>query len=207
LNFYRRNKQGYGFGIIIEDIDKSYTVNSYGVNIAKFNREFNVFYHIVTSTHIIILTFYHKFVKNNTYKLVTITNYNSHSYTYRYHSYKGGFILRYFYETNIDKYIYYRIPKPLFTSIRYVDMSPMAKILYGIFLDRNSLSRVNGWVDEQGRVFFYFKHTEAAEMLNVTEKTVRKLMKELVEYELLEVVRQGCNLPNILYLGQYELST
>jgi Fic family protein len=86
-------------------------------------------------------------------------------------------------------------------------MSPMAKILYGIFLDRNSLSRVNGWVDEQGRVFFYFKHTEAAEMLNVTEKTVRKLMKELVEYELLEVVRQGCNLPNILYLGQYELST
>lgn len=115
--------------------------------------------------------------------------------------------MRYFYETNIDAFIYYRIPKPLFTSIRYTDMSPMAKILYGIFLDRNSLSRVNGWVDEQGRVFFYFKHTEAAEMLNVTEKTIRKLMKELIEYELLEVVRQGCNLPNILYLGQYELST
>jgi hypothetical protein len=107
----------------------------------------------------------------------------------------------------IDKYIYYRIPKPLFTSIRYADMSPMAKILYGIFLDRNSLSRVNGWVDNQGRVFFYFKHSESAEMLGINEKTIRKLMKELVENDLLEVVRQGRNLPNILYLGQYELST
>ena len=86
-------------------------------------------------------------------------------------------------------------------------MSPMSKILYGIFLDRNSLSRVNGWVDEQGRVYFYFKHIEAAEMLGVTEKTIRKLMKELVNNDLLEVSRQGCNLPNILYLGQYELST
>jgi hypothetical protein len=107
----------------------------------------------------------------------------------------------------IDKYIYYRIPKPLFTSIRYTDMSPMAKILYGIFLDRNSLSRVNGWVDKQGRVFFYFKHSESAEMLGINEKTIRKLMKELVANDLLEVVRQGRNLPNILYLGQYELST
>jgi hypothetical protein len=120
---------------------------------------------------------------------------------------KGADSLKYFYEMEIDKYIYYRIPKPLFTSIRYKDMSPMSKILYGIFLDRNSLSRVNGWVDEQGRVYFYFKHSEAAEMLGVTEKTIRKLMKELVDNDLLEVVRQGCNLPNILYLGQYELST
>lgn len=115
--------------------------------------------------------------------------------------------MKYFYEMEIDKYIYYRIPKPLFTSIRYKDMSPMSKILYGIFLDRNSLSRANGWVDGQGRVYFYFKHTEAAEMLGVTEKTIRKLIKELVNNDLLEVVRQGCNLPNILYLGQYELST
>jgi hypothetical protein len=107
----------------------------------------------------------------------------------------------------IDKYIYYRIPKPLFTMMRYKDMSTLSKVLYGVFLDRNSLSRVNGWVDNQGRVFFYFKHSESAEMLGINEKTIRKLMKELVENDLLEVVRQGRNLPNILYLGQYELST
>jgi hypothetical protein len=107
----------------------------------------------------------------------------------------------------IDKYIYYRIPKPLFTSIRYKDMSPMSKILYGILLDRCSLSRVNEWVDEQGRVFFYFKISEAADMLSISEKTAGNLFKELTKYDLLEVVRQGCNMPNILYLGQYELST
>jgi hypothetical protein len=86
-------------------------------------------------------------------------------------------------------------------------MDPLAKVLYGIFLDRNSLSRINGWVDQEGRIFFYFKISEVSEMLNIGDKTAGNLYKELVKYDLLEVVRQGCNLPNILYLGQYELST
>jgi CRP-like cAMP-binding protein len=107
----------------------------------------------------------------------------------------------------IDKYIYYRIPKPLFTNDRYKKMLPLAKVLYGIFLDRTTLSRANGWVDEQGRVFFYFKRTEVAEMMGITEKTASILYKELEKYDLLEAIPQGKNLPKILYLGQYELST
>jgi hypothetical protein len=115
--------------------------------------------------------------------------------------------LRYFYEMEIDKYIYYRIPKPLFTNEKYKKMLPLAKVLYGIFLDRTTLSRVNGWVDSEGRVFFYFKRTEVAEMLGITEKTASILYKELENYDLLEAIPQGKNLPKILYLGQYELST
>jgi hypothetical protein len=133
--------------------------------------------------------------------------FNSYLHGYLYHSYKGGFILRYFYETQIDKYIYYRIPKPLFTEEKYKDMSPLSKVLYGIFLDRCTLSRVNGWVDDQGRVFFYFKVEEVMELLSVSNKTAIKLMKELGQNDLLEIFRQGCNMPNALYLGQYELST
>jgi len=86
-------------------------------------------------------------------------------------------------------------------------MLPLAKVLYGMFLDRTTLSRVNGWVDDKRRVFFYFKRTEVASMLNITEKTATTLYKELEKYELLEIVPQGKNMPNILYLGQYELST
>jgi hypothetical protein len=115
--------------------------------------------------------------------------------------------LKYFYETQIDKYIYYRIPKPLFTEERYKDMSPMSKILYGLFLDRCTLSRVNGWVDDQGRVFFYFTIDEVMEMLSISNKTAIKLMKELEKNDLLEIFRQGLRKPNALYLGQYELST
>lgn len=115
--------------------------------------------------------------------------------------------MKYFYEDQVDTYIYYRIPKPLFVNDKYKEMLPLAKVLYGIFLDRTTLSRANGWVDEQGRVFFYYKRTEVAEMLGITEKTATLLSKELVKYDLLEVIKQGKNMPNILYLGQYELST
>jgi hypothetical protein len=132
---------------------------------------------------------------------------NSYLHGYLYHSYKGGFILRYFYEMEIDKYIYYRIPKPLFSSMKYKDMSPLSKILYGILLDRCTLSRANGWVDKEGRVFFYYTVEDACEMLNMSNKTVIKAFKELEKYDLLQIVRQGLRKPNILYLGQYELST
>ena len=65
--------------------------------------------------------------------------------------------MRYFKENEIDKYIYYRIPKPLFSNAKYKHMMTLSKVLYGIFLDRCSLSRINGWVDQEGRVYFYFK--------------------------------------------------
>jgi hypothetical protein len=115
--------------------------------------------------------------------------------------------MKYFYEYEIDNYIYYKIPKPLFTDEKYKDMLPLAKVLYGIFLDRNSLSKANGWIDDQGRVFFYFKVEDVCEMLNVSNKTATKLMKELEKYDLLWIYRQGLRKPNALYLGHFELST
>ena len=52
-------------------------------------------------------------------------------------------------------------PKALFTDERFKSISAEAKILYGILLDRMSLSRKNGWLDEQGRVFIIFTLEEA----------------------------------------------
>jgi hypothetical protein len=91
--------------------------------------------------------------------------------------------------------------------MRYKDMTPLSKILYGLFLDRCTLSRANGWVDNQGRVFFYFTIEDVCGMLNISNKTAIKIIKELEKNELLEIVRQGLRKPNIFYLGQYELST
>lgn len=60
--------------------------------------------------------------------------------------------LDYFYGAQADQFAFYRIPKALFTDERFKSISAEAKILYGILLDRMSLSRKNGWMDEQGRV-------------------------------------------------------
>ena len=60
--------------------------------------------------------------------------------------------LDYFYGQAGELFSFYRIPKALFQEPRFQNLSTDAKTLYGILLDRMSLSAKNGWLDEQGRV-------------------------------------------------------
>ena len=64
--------------------------------------------------------------------------------------------LDYFYGQAGELFSFYRIPKALFQETRFQDLSTDAKTLYGILLDRMSLSVKNGWLDEQNRVFIIF---------------------------------------------------
>ena len=64
--------------------------------------------------------------------------------------------LDYFYGQAGELFSFYRIPKALFQEPRFQSLSTNAKTLYGILLDRMSLSAKNGWLDEQGRVFIIF---------------------------------------------------
>ena len=63
--------------------------------------------------------------------------------------------LDYFYGQAGELFSFYRIPKALFLESRFQNLSTDAKTLYGILLDRMSLSAKNGWLDEQGRVSGY----------------------------------------------------
>ena len=59
--------------------------------------------------------------------------------------------LDYFYGQAGELFSFYRIPKALFQEPRFQSLSTDAKTLYGILLDRMSLSVKNGWLDEQNR--------------------------------------------------------
>ena len=61
--------------------------------------------------------------------------------------------LDYFYGQSGELFSYFRIPKALFQDCRFRQLSTDARTLYGILLDRMSLSVKNGWLDEQGRVY------------------------------------------------------
>ena len=61
--------------------------------------------------------------------------------------------LDYFYGQSGELFSYFRIPKALFHDCRFRQLSTDARTLYGILLDRMSLSVKNGWLDEQNRVF------------------------------------------------------
>ena len=50
---------------------------------------------------------------------------------------------KYFYGAEADHFSFYRIPKALFTDSYFKDLSSDAKILYGLMLDRMSLSIKN----------------------------------------------------------------
>lgn len=64
--------------------------------------------------------------------------------------------LDYYYGDQAEQFSFYRIPKVLFTDSRFKDISAEAKILYGLLLDRMSLSAKNGWLDQVGRVYIWW---------------------------------------------------
>ena len=90
---------------------------------------------------------------------------------------------------------------------KYFKITPLAKLLYGILYNRNTLSIKNGWVDDAGNVFFYFDQENITKFLGIkSPKTVRNYLKELELMGLLYRKRQGFTKPDILYLLQVEVS-
>ena len=65
--------------------------------------------------------------------------------------------LDYFYGQAGELFSFFRIPKALFQEQRFQSLSTDARTLYGILLDRMSLSVKNGWLDEQGRVYIILR--------------------------------------------------
>ena len=62
----------------------------------------------------------------------------------------------YYYGAEAEQFSFFRIPRLLFKDERFKTLSCEAKLLYGLMLDRLSLSRNNGWFDEQGRVYINY---------------------------------------------------
>ena len=109
----------------------------------------------------------------------------------------------YFYEEESEQFAFYRIPKVLFTDERFRRISTSAKVLYGLLLDRVSLSEKNRWFDEQGRIYIYYTlESIQANLLCANEKAT-KLLKELERYGLIERTVQGLCKPNRIYVKNF----
>lgn len=112
----------------------------------------------------------------------------------------------YFYNDDSDQYSFYRIPKLLFTEEYFSSLSCEAKVLYGLMLDRMSLSLKNKWFDEQNRAYIIFTIEDVMELLNCKSQKAVKIMKELDAEDgigLIEKIRQGFGKPNIIYVKNF----
>ena len=110
----------------------------------------------------------------------------------------------YFYGAQAEQFSFYRIPKALFTEPNFRELSTDAKGLYGILLDRMSLSLKNQWLDAQNKVYIIFTVEEIMDALNCANQKATRLMVELEKQAgLIERKRQGLGRPNLIYVKNF----
>ena len=111
--------------------------------------------------------------------------------------------LDYFYGQAGELFAFYRIPKALFQEPQFQTLSTDAKTLYGILLDRMSLSVKNGWLDEQNRVFIIFTIEDVKRALCCADNKATKLLRELEKFGLIERKRRGLGKPSLVYVKNF----
>ena len=113
----------------------------------------------------------------------------------------------YYYGVEAEQFTFVRVPKVLFTDKEHFgNLSNEAKLLYGLLLERMSLSRKNNWIDKHNRVYIIFPVEEIEESLDVGHEKALNLLKELDDQSGIGLVRKkrrGLGLPSILYVKNF----
>ena len=109
----------------------------------------------------------------------------------------------YYYGREAEQFAFYQVPKFLFKDERFKKLSSDAKILYGIMLDRMSLSVKNRWFDEHNRVYIYYATANIMEDLGCAKEKCTKVVSELKEIGLIEKKRQGLGKPDKIFVKNF----
>ncbi len=105
---------------------------------------------------------------------------------------------------DIQNIYHLQMPRWLFTDPRYMGLSLEAKVAYTFLLNRFQLSRLNGWVNEDGAVFIIYTRHSLAEEMQVSYRKVIEAMKELSAAGLIWEKRCGRGDANQIYLALVE---
>lgn len=109
----------------------------------------------------------------------------------------------YYYGIEAEQFTFVRVPKVFFTDKEHFgDLSNV----YGLLLERMSLSRKNNWIDKHNRVYIIFPVEEIEESLDVGHEKALNLLKELDDQSGIGLVRKkrrGLGLPSILYVKNF----
>ena len=112
----------------------------------------------------------------------------------------------YYYGIEAEQFSFYRVPRLLIKDERFKGLSSDAKLLYGLMLDRMSLSMKNGWLDDENRAYIIYTVDAIMEDLGCAKATCVKIMKELDSEKgigLIEKKRRGLGKPDIIYVKNF----
>ena len=118
----------------------------------------------------------------------------------------NGLKFDYYYGAEAEQFSFYRVPRLLIKDERFKGLSSDAKLLYGLMLDRMSLSIKNGWFDDENRAYIHYTVENIMEDLGCARATCAKIIAELDSKKgigLIEKRRQGLGKPDIIYVKNF----
>ena len=99
-----------------------------------------------------------------------------------------------------------KIPKTMFANESYRKLSSDAKLTYALLYDRLSLSKLNGWINDNDEVYLIYTREEIAEDLGISYKKAISAFRELLTAGLIHEHRCGRGMPNMIYIVKPELT-
>lgn len=112
----------------------------------------------------------------------------------------------YYYGIEAEQFSFYRVPRLLIKDNRFKGLSSDAKLLYGLMLDRMSLSMKNGWLDGENRAYIIYTIDNIMEDLGCGKDKAIKVLAELDTNKgigLVERIRRGLGKPDIIYVKNF----
>nr|WP_296964223.1 DUF6017 domain-containing protein [uncultured Mediterraneibacter sp.] len=114
--------------------------------------------------------------------------------------------LEYYYGIEAEQFSFYRVPRLLIKDARFKKLSSDAKLLYGLMLDRMSLSIKHEWVDEKNRAYIIYTIDSIKDDLGCSKEKAIKVLAELDSVKgigLVEKIRRGLGKPDIIYVKNF----
>ena len=110
--------------------------------------------------------------------------------------YEQSLTTNYFWGQDVEMSQFYRVPKALYTGEYFRGISFEAKAIYGMMIDRVSLSIKNGWLDEDGKTYIHYSVADIMADTGCGKNKILKCLKELEEdVRLIERKKQGQGRP------------
>ena len=110
---------------------------------------------------------------------------------------------------NLQIQSFIQFPRELLTKEEYKDLNPNAMLLYSVLIDRLDLSYKQickksnvQFYDAKGRMYVIFKREEIQEKLHLGRSAIDNAINSLKQCNLIQEIKQGKNMPNIIYLGK-----
>lgn len=101
------------------------------------------------------------------------------------------------------QFSFFHLPSQLVSHPLFKCLPADSKLLYGMLLNRMSLSAKNGWQDDDGRVYIYFTVKEVCEAIGCGRNKAIRLLAEQDASKgigLIERIKQGQGKPDRIFV-------